>query len=473
MRGEASDLQAVRGSATGRTAPGARAAASALLAATLVSLAVGVVNSTIGTAYASAAQPAVTSVKPSSGPATGGTLVYIKGANFSEASAVQFGYNSATSFTVEPGLIKATSPAGSGTVDVTVTTPGGTSSTGSADHFSYLPVVTSVSPTSGPDYGGTTVTITGIDFSGATAVKFGSTDAASFTVDSATSITAISPAEAVGQVGIRVTAPQGTSRNSSKDTFKFTPTVTGVSPGSGPPAGGTTVTITGSGFAVGDTATNIALGGQQATSVKCTTTTACTAITPELLRGQEYSNPVDVRATVNHIASPKTTADQFHYHGLYLLYERRRLRVGESFTLHMALGGPETEPCYAYLSATVTANGETTDELATNVAQYTNCVVPDEWSGVLPGTFTLRINSDQTANIEGGMGVRTVYGCVYEADKMSGGFEIGGTPFGVGVGGAFTFVAEEEPGAECSATESVGMQLDATPTGRIGTELVR
>ena len=96
--------------------------------------------------------------------------------------------------------ITATSPAGTGTVDVTVTTPGGTSATSTADQFSYVaaPTVTAVSPTSGPAAGGTSVTITGTNFTGATAVKFGATTA-TFTVTNATSISATSPAGSCGR----------------------------------------------------------------------------------------------------------------------------------------------------------------------------------------------------------------------------------------------------------------------------------
>ena len=54
-----------------------------------------------------------------------------------------------------------------------------------------------VSPNSGPGAGGTSVTITGTNFTGATAVTFGGTAATSVTVVSATSITATSPAHAV------------------------------------------------------------------------------------------------------------------------------------------------------------------------------------------------------------------------------------------------------------------------------------
>ncbi len=64
------------------------------------------------------------------------------------------------------------SPSGTGTVDVTVTTSGGTSATGASDKFTYNapPTVTKVNPTNGPQAGGTPVTVTGTGFvSGATA----------------------------------------------------------------------------------------------------------------------------------------------------------------------------------------------------------------------------------------------------------------------------------------------------------------
>jgi hypothetical protein len=75
-----------------------------------------------------------------------------------------------------------------------------------------VPFVTAVSPSSGPPEGGTSVTITGTCFFGATAVKFGITDASSFTADSHTQITATSPAHEADVVDVRVAGPEGTSR---------------------------------------------------------------------------------------------------------------------------------------------------------------------------------------------------------------------------------------------------------------------
>jgi len=82
------------------------------------------------------------------------------------------------------------------------------------------PSVTSVEPKTGPAAGGTSVTITGNGFSGATAVKFGPANATSFTVNSESSITATSPA-GTGTVDVTVTTPAGTSPISSADQFRY------------------------------------------------------------------------------------------------------------------------------------------------------------------------------------------------------------------------------------------------------------
>ncbi|MBB5066078.1 chitobiase/beta-hexosaminidase C-terminal domain-containing protein [Granulicella mallensis] len=166
--------------------------------------------------------PTITALNPSSGAA--GTSVTITGTNFTGATAVNFGATPATSFNVNSATsITAVAPAGSGTVDVKVVAPNGTSATAAADQFTYsanAPTVTGISPASGPSAGGTSVTITGTNFTGATAVNFGATPATSLTVNSATSITAVSPAGS-GTVDITVVTPGGTSVTSTVDQFIF------------------------------------------------------------------------------------------------------------------------------------------------------------------------------------------------------------------------------------------------------------
>src|SRR5487761_922230 len=83
-----------------------------------------------------------------------------------------------------------------------------------------LPAVTKVSPSSGPTTGGSTVTISGTNLSGATAVKFGTTTA-TVSADPVTSITATSPSGSAGTVNVRVTTPGGTSAITTADQFTY------------------------------------------------------------------------------------------------------------------------------------------------------------------------------------------------------------------------------------------------------------
>jgi hypothetical protein len=143
------------------------------------------------------------------------------------------------------------------------------------------PTVTGVAPTSGPDTGGTSVTITGTGFdSGVTNVTFGGTAATGVTFVNATTITATTPAHAAGAVDVVVTNPDtqsGTLTNGY--TYNLpAPTVTSVAPNSGPDTGGTSVTITGTNFDSG--VTNVTFGGTAATGVTFVNSTSITATTP-------------------------------------------------------------------------------------------------------------------------------------------------------------------------------------------------
>ncbi|MGH2596507.1 MAG: IPT/TIG domain-containing protein, partial [Actinomycetota bacterium] len=119
----------------------------------------------------------------------------------------------AGNFTVNSSiLITATVPAGATNGLITVVAPGGT--VNSATSFTVtspppLPTVTSLSPTTGPV--GTTVTITGTNFTGATAVKFHGVQAV-FTLNSDTTITATVPSGATTGL-VAVVTPTGTGKS--------------------------------------------------------------------------------------------------------------------------------------------------------------------------------------------------------------------------------------------------------------------
>jgi alpha-tubulin suppressor-like RCC1 family protein len=90
-----------------------------------------------------APDPTVTQVAPKTGPEAGGTTVTINGTNLTGATNVRFGTEKAKEFKVnpetteKPASITAVSPAGSGSVDVTVNTPASRSPTSAADQFNY------------------------------------------------------------------------------------------------------------------------------------------------------------------------------------------------------------------------------------------------------------------------------------------------------------------------------------------------
>ena len=153
--------------------------------------------------------PPVTGVTPSTGSTLGGTAVTINGNGFLAGATVMFGSSPATNVVVVSSTqITATTPAGAlGPVTVTVTNPG--APTGSlANAFTYVivPTVTAVAPNNGPIAGGTTVTITGTNFAAGASVTFGGTAATSVSVLNATTLTAVTPAHAVGSVAVAVTA---------------------------------------------------------------------------------------------------------------------------------------------------------------------------------------------------------------------------------------------------------------------------
>jgi hypothetical protein len=172
------------------------------------------------------------------------------------------------------------------------------------------PAVTGVSPASGSTSGGTLVTITGTNLSGATAVSFGSVPGTGVTVNSATTVTATSPTEAAGPVDVTVTTAGGTSPvNAPADQFTFNPppppTVTNVSPASGPTAGGMPVTITGTAFTG---ATAVQFGSTAATTFTVTSDSSIAATAPAGSAGA-----VDVRVTTLGGPSSLGPADVYTY----------------------------------------------------------------------------------------------------------------------------------------------------------------
>ena len=266
--------------------------------------------------YTYAGTPTVTGLAPNAGPLAGGTTVTITGTNLSLASAVKFGTLNASGVTVVSATkITATAPAvvAAGPVDVTVTTPGGTSATGAADEYTYTngPSVASISPSSGPSAGGTSVTITGANLANATAVKFGS-NTATVNSNTATQIVALAPAGSAGTVDVTVATAGGTSATSPADQYTYAapPTVSSISPTSGPTLGGTVVTITGTNL---DSPSAVKFGGSNAAVITPISPTQMTAVAPAGSAGAQ-----DVRVTTpggtSATSSPIFSHSHHHLH---------------------------------------------------------------------------------------------------------------------------------------------------------------
>jgi hypothetical protein len=186
--------------------------------------------------FYTAMPPTVTGVAPAQGPTAGGTTVTITGTNFLNATAVFFGSASATFTVNSPSQITAFAPPNSeGTVDVQVSNPDGNSTLSPGDRFTYQgapPTVTGVSPNAGPTSGGTTVTITGTNFLGASSITFGGHPQApggnpspgtspGFVVNSASQVTAFMPPHAAGTIHVRITTADGTSAPTAADQFTY------------------------------------------------------------------------------------------------------------------------------------------------------------------------------------------------------------------------------------------------------------
>ena len=237
----------------------------------------------------------------------------ITGSGFAGATVVDFGTNPrrASRSSATPRS-RSESPAGSGTVYVTVTTPTGTSPNSPGDQFTYTgaPTVSGVSPMTGPLVGGTVVSIMGTNLANATAIEFGTAAVTSIVSDIAGKIVVISPAfGAAGPVDVTVTTPLGTSATSPADIFYYSSaasSVTGVTPNSGPPGGGTMVMITGNGFDPNGPIL-VRFGAIAATSITVNSTTMITATSPP------GSGTVDVTVVTPGGLSATSPADQFTY----------------------------------------------------------------------------------------------------------------------------------------------------------------
>ncbi|GGY22146.1 IPT/TIG domain-containing protein [Streptomyces djakartensis] len=216
-------------------------------------------------------QPTVLAVVPASGPTTGGNLVLLLGFNLSGATSVTFGGTPATIVAQDPSglLLVVLAPAhAAGSVPVVVTTPAGTSApvtyTYVAPPVPPPPTAIAIVPQTGPTTGGTPFTIVGTNLTGAS-VTFNGVPATNVNVIGGVLVTGLTPAGVAGNATVQVTTPAGTATVPGGFTYVAAtpPTVTAITPATGPIAGGTPFVITGTNL----TGASVTFGGNPATNV--------------------------------------------------------------------------------------------------------------------------------------------------------------------------------------------------------------
>jgi hypothetical protein len=225
--------------------------------------------------------PYVTNFAPNIGSAN--TTVTIGGAHFSGVTNVSFNGKSGTGLAVTLDYsLTVHAPSGVASGPITVKATNGTFTT--ASNFFALPSITGFSPTAGRS--GTNVILTGTNFLGTTAIRFGTTLASDFTVLSNNAIRVTVPTGA--QSGIfTLMAPAGSAQTTGS--FVVQPTIFGFTPGFGPV--GTSVTITGANFNVGTP--SVKFGGVPAATPTGVSFSQLTAVVP----GGATSGPVTLTTT--------------------------------------------------------------------------------------------------------------------------------------------------------------------------------
>jgi putative cell wall-binding protein len=280
-----------------------------------VNLAGGGAFYSAGKAYLYVA-PTVIAVSPTAGPSTGGDTVVITGTNLSGitgADGVTFGGTNAASYTVDSlTQITAVTPAhASGKCSVIVKNAAG--ETGSRNYTYGPSTISQLVPSMGTQLGGTTVRIIGKGFVGVPAtggVTIGGLPV-SYTVDSPTQITAVTPAHAAGWARVVVTTSAGATAENGYDDFRYgdaLPFVSSVEAKSGPASGRATVTISGSGFTGLSGAGAVQFGGVNAASYTVDSPTTITAVTPAQVPGS-----VQVEVTNVTGASVDTLLDDYTF----------------------------------------------------------------------------------------------------------------------------------------------------------------
>lgn len=404
--------------------------------------------------------PTLSGLAPSAGPIAGGTQVTVTGTGFTDSSSVSIGGTPATNVVVtSPTSLTVTVPAHSaGPVTVAVTTAGGTSTQAPTFAYAAAPTVTSVSPKSGSTLGGTTATISGTNFTDASTVLFGGTFATGVTYDRAANrLTAVVPAGTAGVADVTVADVGGTSVIQLNDQFTYLqfpfvlpPTVTSISPSLGTSVGGTTVSVTGTGFSGSSTVTFGAVAGL---NVQVVDSAHLTVVSPSTAAGA-----VDVTVTTLGGTSATSTSDTF----TFVMVLVHPATGADSPTLAAAIGT-------AYTAYRFTATGSPAPTFTLASGQLPPGLGLDQTSGVLSGipygaggtyTFSIESSNGQGTPADGAEHTITVSAPPQWTADNPDSSAIVGIPYT-----AYSFHATGYPAPSFTTADALPSGMTLTPQG--------
>jgi large repetitive protein len=236
--------------------------------------------------------PSITSVSPTTGSTSGGTVITLTGNNFGLAPLVTVNNSAATLVSTGHSNIQFILPPGQGTNATIAVQANGQSATNQS--FSYAaPLLSNVTATSRPTAGGVHLTLTGSNFGISPLVTVGVNNASIVGIPSHTQIIAmLPPGEGLGKsVTVVVAGQTSNSRLLDYDA----PAVTEITAASIPTSGNVPITIRGVNFGLAPTAT---VGG----STIAITSSSHTQIVGTLPAGRGINRPLIVMAALQ--ASP-------------------------------------------------------------------------------------------------------------------------------------------------------------------------
>ncbi|MFT4215583.1 MAG: IPT/TIG domain-containing protein [Micropruina sp.] len=253
----------------------------------------------------------MTALTPARGPVAGRTQITVTGSGFTGAKRVLFGWKTGWNLKVLTDTrLTVTAPPGWSTVGVRVVTDRGISKVSEHTRYRYVaaPRVFALRPDSAGTDNPAKVTIVGDNFLDVSTVMFGNSAGTDLRVWSEHKLTVTTPPREAGTTTVRVITAYGSSKSGRQARFTFvaSPRVSGISPTTGPAAGGTTVTVVGLGFS---TATRVTFGGTPAANLKVLTDRKLTVTAPA---GQPGTT-ADVVVTGRYGSSKPHVAARYSY----------------------------------------------------------------------------------------------------------------------------------------------------------------